>query len=56
MTDNGPCPCCLGDPDTVCDACGCHSCWAGTFMCDRAMTAGVVQRKDYAGEPHEARR
>ena len=27
------CPDCLGDPDTVCDACGQHSCWEGEFMC-----------------------
>lgn len=39
------CPCCLGDPDTVCDSCGQHSCWAGLFMCDQAKTAGT--RQDY---------
>ena len=37
-----PCECCQGDPDTVCDACGEHACWAGLFMCDEAYTAGTV--------------
>ena len=38
------CPCCLGDPDLVCDACGSHDCWAGNFMCGDADVAGVVKR------------
>lgn len=41
------CPCCLGDPDLVCDACGQHSCWAGIYMCGDAVTAGVVKRSEY---------
>jgi len=35
------CPCCHGDPRTVCDACGNHSCWAGLFLCEDAYHAGV---------------
>lgn len=40
----GGCPCCLGDPRLVCDACGSHDCWAGNFMCEDAKTAGVTTR------------
>jgi hypothetical protein len=40
------CPDCLGDPDTVCDACGQHSCWEGEFMCHEALSAGTVQKED----------
>jgi hypothetical protein len=40
----GPCPCCQGDPNTVCDACGTHQCWAGRFMCENAQSAGTRQR------------
>jgi hypothetical protein len=40
---NEACPCCLGDPNTVCDACEQHSCWAGEFMCEDAYTAGTKQ-------------
>lgn len=36
-----PCPCCDGDPTTVCDACGEHDCWAGNLMCENATTAGT---------------
>jgi hypothetical protein len=36
-----PCPCCMGDPATVCDACGEHCCWAGIQMCEDAATAGT---------------
>lgn len=36
------CPCCLGDPGTVCDACGEHACWAGLFMCGEAQSAGTA--------------
>lgn len=46
----GDCSCCGGDPDLVCDACGQHSCWAGEFMCDNAVRAGVVSRADYVEE------
>lgn len=46
-TEADECPCCHGDPDLVCDACGTHACWAGRFMCDEATTAGVVQREEY---------
>lgn len=35
------CSCCQGDPLTVCDACGEHSCWAGRFMCENAGTVGT---------------
>lgn len=41
-----PCSCCGGDPATVCDACGQHSCWAGVFMCENSRTAGIRQRTD----------
>lgn len=41
------CPCCLGDPDLVCDACGDHACWAGRYMCQYSLTAGVVHRDEY---------
>lgn len=37
------CSCCDGDPKTVCDACGRHSCWAGTMFCEDAATAGTRQ-------------
>ncbi len=48
MTDpEDKCPCCHGDYDLVCDACGTHACWAGRFMCDRAVTAGVVRSDDF---------
>lgn len=46
---NSVCTCCLGDPDLVCDSCGSHSCWAGEFMCDRAVTAGVVHHNQFTG-------
>jgi hypothetical protein len=45
------CPCCLGDPDTVCDACGSHACWAGRFMCDNAQGAGTRPWRE--GDPVE---
>lgn len=38
------CSCCNGDPDTVCDACGEHSCWAGVMYCEDAKTAGTRQK------------
>jgi hypothetical protein len=50
MHPTGPpreCPCCFGDPDLVCDACGEHSCWAGIFYCDQYKTAGVATRATY---------
>ncbi len=28
---SGTCSCCDGDPNTVCDVCGEHSCWAGVL-------------------------
>lgn len=43
MDETAECPCCLGDPDTVCDACEQHSCWAGYFMCYESATAGTRQ-------------
>lgn len=45
-----PCLCCLGDPDTVCSACGEHACWAGQFMCEDSATAGTVQRPAAAAQ------
>src|ERR1700675_323703 len=30
---------------TVCDACFKASCWQGIYPCDRAKTAGTVERK-----------
>jgi hypothetical protein len=48
------CPCCLGDPNTVCDACEQHSCWAGRFMCDEAQTAGAAEsRAGFLPHPSE---
>lgn len=41
------CACCAGDPDTVCDACGQHSCWAGEFMCEDSRSAGTTTRAEY---------
>lgn len=41
-----PCPCCLGDPRTVCSACHTHSCWAGIFMCWESQSAGTYQREE----------
>jgi uncharacterized protein (DUF433 family) len=46
-----PCGCCLGDPNTVCAACGEHSCWAGKFLCEDALFAGTTTR---APQPAEA--
>lgn len=42
------CPDCLGDPDTVCDACGQHSCWEGEYMCHEALAAGTTTRVIWA--------
>lgn len=41
QVDLPDCDCCGGNPRTVCDACGQHACWAGTFMCEDAQTAGT---------------
>ena len=41
------CPCCHGDPDTVCSACLSHTCWAGTLMCEDARSAGTVQLSEF---------
>lgn len=41
------CPCCLGDPDTVCSACLHHDCWAGRFMCEDSRGAGTVQLSEF---------
>jgi hypothetical protein len=35
------CTRCLGDINTVCDACDQHSCWCGEFMCHEAQFAGT---------------
>lgn len=42
-TQDLACLCCGGDPATVCDACGQHSCWAGILFCENAGTAGTRQ-------------
>lgn len=42
------CPCCLGDPDTVCAACGQHDCWAGNLMCHSPYIPGTCTRAEYA--------
>ena len=41
------CECCLGDPDLVCNACGQHACWAGYFMCEDAIGAGICTAAEY---------
>lgn len=41
------CPCCFGDPELVCDACGEHSCWAGYFMCWESGPAGICTRAEF---------
>jgi hypothetical protein len=54
LAETPPCPCCLGDPDVVCDACGQHDCWAGRFMCHDAMGAGTTTAAEYAKTNPEA--
>ena len=44
------CGCCMGDPETVCDACGEHACWAGQMTCDESRTAGTTTREEVAAE------
>lgn len=29
---------------TVCDHCLCASCWQGVFYCDKAKTAGTIEK------------
>jgi NTP pyrophosphatase (non-canonical NTP hydrolase) len=41
--DAAACPDCLGDPNTVCDACHLHACWCGKLMCGEVQTAGTRQ-------------
>lgn len=45
------CSCCLGDPDTVCSACGEHSCWAGVMYCQDYKSAGTKQKPAVAPTP-----
>lgn len=44
------CPCCFGDPELVCAACGEHACFVGRHQCDAAGGVPVTRAEFEARE------